>query len=385
MGETSSLGPRSQAHLLDCLRRRVATHRGDTTALSGPRRATSGGARPVTTDPLVRIRSLTSQVLGDLIVPGAPIALLDYPQYTNAGDVLIWAGTRAYLDQFGVRVRYQERHDRYSATALRARHPSGPILLQGGGNFGDRWPPHQAFRERVIADFPDRQIIQLPQTIEMAGETAKRVRDVYARHTRLTILLRDSMSMHAVESLLPGLDVRFCPDLAFGYSPAWFPSPAVDVVELKRLDSESTTADSLFKHEEGITTSVTDWRLSRPSALRWHAVDAPGSLSRRFAHRMSALRGLDVRPAYGTWTRLVLHDAEHTLGHGRVVVTDRLHAAVLGALMGLPVVVRDNINGKVSAIVGDYLGEFENVSFAENLDIATQLVRNALGRPDRGW
>ncbi len=29
----------------------------------------------------------------------------------------------------------------------------GPIFLQGGGNLGDLWPNHQAFRERVAAAF----------------------------------------------------------------------------------------------------------------------------------------------------------------------------------------------------------------------------------------
>jgi pyruvyl transferase EpsO len=317
-------------------------------------------------------------MLAHLIVPGEPVALLDYPQYANAGDVLIWAGTREYLAQLGIVVRYQERHDRYSATVLRARHPSGPILLQGGGNFGDRWPPHQAFRERVIADFPDRRIIQLPQTMEMSQETAVRVRDVYARHPRLTILLRDSVSMRSAESLLSGLDVRFCPDLAFGYSPARPPRPVVDVVEVKRRDSESVVAESLFRHEESISTTVTDWALSRSTAVRWRMINGPGALSRGLGHRVTVLHGLDVRPPYGSWTRLVLHDAERTIGQGRVVVTDRLHAAVLAALMGIPVVARDNVNGKVSAIVGDYLGQFDTVTLADDPDTATREVHAAL-------
>jgi exopolysaccharide biosynthesis predicted pyruvyltransferase EpsI len=43
--------------------------------------------------------------------------------------------------------------------------PDDPILLHGGGNFGDVWPGFQRFREQVIRESPNRRIIQLPQTI----------------------------------------------------------------------------------------------------------------------------------------------------------------------------------------------------------------------------
>ena len=43
--------------------------------------------------------------------------------------------------------------------------PTGPIFIHGGGNFGDLWAAHQEFRERVLERFPDRQIIQFPQSI----------------------------------------------------------------------------------------------------------------------------------------------------------------------------------------------------------------------------
>ena len=333
----------------------------------------------MTLEPLADIRLQTLTVLSRLIEPGSPVALLDYPYYPNAGDVLIWAGTRTYLDALRADVRYQERHDRYSREALIARHPTGPILLQGGGNFGDRWPEHQEFRERVISDFPDRRIVQLPQTIEMSLATAARIRGVYSRHPDLTVLLRDSGSLRAAESLFPDLDTGFCPDLAFGYSPTRKRRRAsVDVVELKRSDSESATSIPLFEHRQDITTTVTDWGLNHREELQWAAIRAPGAVVRRISRHISVLGVRDVPPPYDGFTRLILHSAERTLGRGQVVVTDRLHAVVLAALIGIPVVACDNANRKVSTIIEDYLGLLYGVAFATGPADATQHVRSLL-------
>ena len=39
------------------------------------------------------------------------------------------------------------------------------IFIHGGGNFGDLWPEHQQFREMILQRYPDRPVIQLPQSI----------------------------------------------------------------------------------------------------------------------------------------------------------------------------------------------------------------------------
>jgi exopolysaccharide biosynthesis predicted pyruvyltransferase EpsI len=333
----------------------------------------------VTLESLADIRFQTLTILSGLIETGSPVALLDYPYYPNAGDVLIWAGTRAYLEALRADVRYQERHDRYSREELIARHPTGPILLQGGGNFGDRWPAHQEFRERVIADFPDRRIVQLPQTIEMSPATAARIRDAYSRHPDLTVLLRDSGSLRAAASLFPDLDTEFCPDLAFGYSPAGKRRRAsVDVVELKRSDSESATSIPLFEHRQDITTMVTDWGLNQGEELHWALIRAPGAVGRRLSRHIPVLGVRDGPPPYDGFTRLILNAAERTLARGHVVVTDRLHAVVLAALIGIPVVACDNANRKVSTIIEDYLGLLDGVAFATGPADATRRVLSVL-------
>ena len=71
-----------------------------------------------------------------------------------------------------------------------------------------------------------------------------------------------------------------------------------------------------------------------------------------------------VDPGYGVAARTLVRSAERTLLRGRIVVTDRLHAAVLATLLGRPVVARDNANGKLAAMFGDVLGRFPLARFA---------------------
>ncbi|MGO7515610.1 polysaccharide pyruvyl transferase family protein, partial [Rhizobium ruizarguesonis] len=68
-------------------------------------------------------------------------------------------------DRFGKRPDYVSRLYDFSADDLKRRVPTGPIFIHGGGNFGDIWVAQQDFREAIMERFPDRQIIQFPQSI----------------------------------------------------------------------------------------------------------------------------------------------------------------------------------------------------------------------------
>ncbi|MBD8506374.1 hypothetical protein HT102_07755 [Hoyosella sp. G463] len=59
-------------------------------------------------------------------------------------------------------------------------------------------------------------------------------------------------------------------------------------------------------------------------------------------------------------------------------MTDRLHAAVLGLLMGKRVVALDNANGKISAIYDDYMHELEGIELCGSLAEVPGAVSRAL-------
>jgi Polysaccharide pyruvyl transferase len=90
-------------------------------------------------------------------------------------------GTEAFHDS------YVSDTKSYSSRVLRAKlGRDDPILIHGGGNLGDLWPRHQQLREQVIRDFPNRPILQLPQSIHFGDRSGlERAKRVFEGHPNL--------------------------------------------------------------------------------------------------------------------------------------------------------------------------------------------------------
>jgi exopolysaccharide biosynthesis predicted pyruvyltransferase EpsI len=278
-----------------------------------------------------------------LLPAGEPVALLDFPNHMNVGDAAIWLGERALLRSLGVPVAYACDQRGYVASHLRRALPAGgTILLHGGGNFGDLYPRHQRLRERVLDDFPDHRIVQLPQTI--AFEDAGRLREAAARfraHERFTLLVRDTASLERYGPQLAD-DVRLCPDSAFGLG-GLGDGPGSGILWLARADDERTGEPGNAPRD----VRRRDWT-SLPSAWRRRRL-----LSRLASFGISRAPGPGHavwRPAAALFDRLAAERVmagASLLSSARVVVTDRLHGHILALLCGLPHVLCDSRTGKV--------------------------------------
>ncbi|GAA5089288.1 hypothetical protein GCM10023259_103430 [Thermocatellispora tengchongensis] len=213
---------------------------------------------------LAEIQQETLRALGNHLGGAKQVALLDFPRHFNSGDSLIWLGTKNYLSRLGVEVSYEASLHYFNPRELRRVYPEGPILIHGGGNFGDRWPDHQAFREKVIESFPDRQIIQLPQTMDFDHVSGRdRAAQVLANHGNVVLLLRERAAVDEAREAFPGTTVDFCPDLALGlgYQEA-LGQTTNPVVQLLRLDRESTAATHLPRANRSASPPVSN----RPAA-----------------------------------------------------------------------------------------------------------------------
>jgi pyruvyl transferase EpsO len=285
------------------------------------------------------------------------VALVNFPNHGNPGDPAIWLGTRAALRRIGVRAGYQCAWDTFSAAALRRAVPDGPVLLNGGGNFGDLYEGQQGLREHLLSTLRDRRLVQLPQSIHFRErENLDRVRRLVAEHGAVTLLVREHRSRDIAAREFDA-EVRLAPDMAFGLGELpRLGTPDHDVLWLHRVpgDPEHVEHGGL---PEGVTGSVVEWIHEQPDEPRWR-------LDHRIAKRANELLRARAqsgdrwarhawRPLGATFTPLgqgwVLRGL-HILGRGRVVVTDKLHGHVLALLAGLPHVVLDNGYGKVSGV-----------------------------------
>ena len=276
---------------------------------------------------------------------GRPYALVDFPRHSNLGDSAIWLGTLACLEAVGAPPPAWTCDDRtFRADELARAVPDGPVLILGGGNFGDLHPRHEALREQVVATFPDRRVVQLPQTIHF-DEPAPlaRARRVLSAHRHLHVLVRDAQSLAKARDQL-GLDAHLAPDLAVGLLPR--PATGARVPRVLWL----ARGDEWNLHEApeaADDVEVGDWP---DEGYPWgrRRVRLLGGLVRAGLGRVLPVRRA-LMASYEPLSRWRLERGLATVSRAAVVVTDRLHGHLLCLLAGTPHVLLDDATGKVSA------------------------------------
>ena len=319
-------------------------------------------------------RATIKRAWRELLPPGSRCALALYPDHWNVGDAAIWWATRQLLTELDVTVAYACDPWSYDPRSLRSALPEGPILLLGGGNFGDVYPREQGSRLRILTDCSERRIIQLPQSIAFRSPAAvAEMADLLARQRDFTLLVRDHASLTFAREHFAGATVASCPDTVVALElPTGLPRAEAPVVALWRNDSESggslptvppdwivrdwTVPGGVLPAAEAAQLSTAARRFKEwvgmppPWPTQPSATDGdPYPLRRRIAWRHlpwlwdqlaedRTLRGLRI------------------LSRGRVVITNRLHAHLLCLLAGIPHVVCDTSNGKIFAFRDTWLG-----------------------------
>jgi len=308
-------------------------------------------------------------------IPDGPIALVDFPDIRNVGDSAIWLGEMAYLaSRFGKAPAYVSTMHDFSASALEREVPSGPIFIHGGGNFGDIWGAHQTFRERIIDRWPDRRIIQFPQSIHYQSQAkADQTARVIGRHKDFVLLVRDEESRSFAEAKFD-CTVMLCPDMAFCIG-AVQPTAqiACSVLAMLREDREKVGGYDL-PARHGLL--VEDWITeSRLSIKRAKAAGMASALSTFSWQKMTAAKlnaAAQARFARGV----------RQLSRGRAIVTDRLHVHIVSLLLGKPHAVLDNNYGKIRRFMATFSGDNDLSYQAASLDDAIEWAAD-VGRTAR--
>lgn len=321
-----------------------------------------------------RLSRLVFEVLGDTIGGNnAPYALIDFPNHSNVGDSAIWSGERIAVTRiFGYDPIFVADLT-IDWNRLKETPQSTQILLHGGGNFGDLWPHHQNLREEALARFPDRRIVQLPQSIHFASNSSlERCASVISKHDNFTLMVRDFPSLELARKNFDCISL-LCPDSAFAMGSQQRTSPRdIDILWLLRTDIEARSTSHV---ESGLEFSPSfDWlddepdlyrnalRRTRFNSLRW-------PVPRREVRELMNFDALaNNRVARG----IVL------LSRAEVIVTDRLHVHIIATLLGIPHVCLDNSYGKIKRFSDAFETQWSGVCFAQSLkeasDLATELL-----------
>lgn len=298
-----------------------------------------------------RMADRIAGVLSGLLDPGRPVALVNFPNHANPGDNAIWLGTHAVLRRIGVPVHYASNWSSFNEEAMRREIGDGPLLLNGGGNFGDLHAGQQGLREHVLERCTDRRIVQLPQSIWFRDDgNRERMRRLCASHPDFTLIVRERQSYETARRLFD-VPTLLCPDMAFGLRTLERPAGASrELLWLGREDSERVPRESpppgLDARDwigadaaEGISDAAL-----RVLRLNRRLIDFTREDPRRTARRWRTL-AWTFGPLAEAWVRRGVE----VVSSAKVMVTDRLHAHVFAILLGVPHVVLDNSYGKVGS------------------------------------
>ena len=308
----------------------------------------------------------------DPIVPAAPLAMVDYPDYANVGDSAIWLGQVVYLKQErALEPAYCASIGTFDAAALKRRVPDGPILICGGGNFGTLWPHHQNFRLRLMESFPERPIIQMPQSIYFSDEasidgTARAI----DRHGAVTLLVRDEKSLALARAKF-NCAVHLCPDMAFYIGATQRQAPSLDVLCLLRSDSERVANMDTPDTEGSIL--IIDWL--RDSRLHHRLAKLKARARALLMGGGQTVRTREIFNAVA-WSRF--RRGVETLSQGKVVVTDRLHAHILSLLLDIPHVALDNAYGKLGGFIEAWTHDYRGLQRATRIGEAIMKAKTLI-------
>lgn len=308
-------------------------------------------------------------VIGKLVPFGTNYALIDFPDHSNVGDSAIWLGEVEILSKLtGNMPSYVSKLERFVADDMVKVLPSGPILMHGGGNFGDIWPWYQDFREMIIDRFKDRMIIQLPQTISFSKqESIDRAAKTIAQHSNYHLFVRDNISYEFAKRHFQ-CSVQLVPDSAFGIGALKRPIvPTNDIFMLLREDAERADYDRAVLH-------------ALPNAISADWLEEPANFS-KITKFVAGFKSV----CNGSWSkneaRFVYYQLLATgrlkrglklLSSGERVITDRLHAHILSTLLDIPHVALDNNYGKISSYISAWTNSYSALQTAKTSEEALE-------------
>lgn len=306
-----------------------------------------------------QLASIINSTLPEIV--GTKCVFLDLPYYKNIGDVLIWEGTEWFIKNNNINCIYSASKDTFD---WRDFPEDATILLQGGGNFGDLWLPHQEFRLNVISHYRNNKIVILPQTVFYKDPVEmKKQAGILAEHPNLIICARDRTTEELLKCNFKN-EIVLLPDMAFCIPSQDLQKMALPVCNNKYLFLKRNDAELLgFSYESYIHNEVEvhDW----PSYENTTSTEINYF---RLFNRRNILKKLHLGFVVDLYAKGILKN--HYIKSGTAflsqynyIYTTRLHVAILSTLLGKSYTFFDNSYGKNSEFYNTWLKDTDGITF----------------------
>lgn len=262
------------------------------------------------------------------------VFLIGTPEHSNIGDAAITIGEmefiRRFLNEFQlVELSTYDFSDWYNRLSSLVTFED-LILLQGGGNIGNRYLVEEHLRRRVISDFPKNKIVILPQTISFDDNDEGRKElalsaSVYNRHENLTLFTRGPQSLALAKKYFPGVKSAEMLDMALMLDEEYKMERGGLLLCIRDLDDESGLTEEQYAFVEE-TVQAVGLPVTKTNNLNQNQRNAN-------IHK-------DIRRS------MVTAQLKKFAGC-KAVVTDRLHGMIFSIITHTPCVVLSSYNHKL--------------------------------------
>ncbi|MFR3807125.1 MAG: glycosyltransferase [Enterocloster bolteae] len=281
-------------------------------------------------------------------------------EHQNIGDAAITLAEqdilrRYFPDYYQVEFSTYEVERKYDF--LQAIVNAGDIIfIHGGGNIGNLYSVEEELHRRTITDFPNNQIVILPQSIffskdEHGQQQLELSQQVYNRHKNLTIFTRGARSY----------------DFACKNFPCAYNALMLDSVFALRRDYG-------FKRTGILACLRTDEERTLPVSTK-KILDTIKEIELNVEQRTNMAQEDISRVERAS----VVNAELQRYAHSKVVVTDRLHGMIFAVITGTPCVVLDNLTGKSLDVYETFLKDSNAVWYiGDNIDNLVPAIQQAL-------
>lgn len=289
------------------------------------------------------------------------VLMIGTSEHSNIGDAAITLAEqyllqKLYPDYFQMEFSTYELERQY--TFLQAiMNPEDILFIQGGGNLGSLYQAEEDLHRLIITDFPNHQVVILPQTIYFSNDEhgcmeLAQSEQVYNHHPDLTIFTRGKESCAFAAEHFAHARVHLMPDTALALRRS-YPFKREGVLLCLREDKEG-----IYNEEQRalILTSVSELG---------HSVDKVSNM---------AADDIPREKRAGVVNSHLKCFARH-----RVVVTDRLHGVIFSAITGTPCVSLGMGNQKILEFIDTFFRDSNAVFYiGSDLDRLQGAVQKAL-------
>ncbi|MBX5159306.1 MULTISPECIES: polysaccharide pyruvyl transferase family protein [unclassified Rhizobium] len=311
----------------------------------------------------VAIRRLQEKLIKSVrkfVSRGQPYIIMDFPSNKDPGHHASWLGLAKVLQDVTGRLPVLTGGSLQSINEIKDTPGDAPIFICGWADFGDARTGRDDIRYRLACKYPDRTIIQMPQTIDFANEAlmeyAKRT---IGRHRNFFFMTRDEQSFDLAKANFD-CDVEAGPDTAFGIGLLKpFEADPLRVLYVMQPFGEDDV--DLAEARAIVDGPLTNW-ISGPdslSRLRKSSV-VKAAMRRGFSRsEMVAQHHEDVAARYVDYGVKMLSGAQR-------IITNRLHGHALCLLINKPHVAVARNGSKLHDFISSWTGDTLLVEKAAN-------------------